>query len=339
MNGYPAATLETRDARRKTTATRNRKRRRPAGEPAGDSQVICQPHVSPEQSKPAESTWLLGMTTEAEQAYFEHYARSIHSGDGEIVDLGCWLGSTTIPLAKGLHLNPSRRARRRSVHAFDTFIWERWMEDCVQGTEIQGRYRAQESFFEEFRRRTAPWSDRIRTHVGNLRNVRWGRNKIEFLLVDAMKSWELANSIVTTFYPHLTPQKSYVLHQDFAHWYTSWIHLIQYRLRPYFRFVHAVPHSPSFVFQCVERVPAELLRTCCLPESFSNEDMENAFDYSLSLAPDETARACIAASKVMLFIHLGDGGRARAELEAYRAKGLPLVPDIQRVEEQLKVAS
>jgi hypothetical protein len=43
---------------------------------------------------------------------------------GEIIDLGCWLGSTTISLASGLReLNDPGK-----VYAFDWFIWEPWMD-------------------------------------------------------------------------------------------------------------------------------------------------------------------------------------------------------------------
>jgi hypothetical protein len=283
------------------------------------------------------SDWLLGMTTHAEQSYFEEYARDIYLGTGAIVDLGCWLGSTTIALAKGLAENPSPQARASTIHAFDRFVWEAWMGEtsCCRGTEIEGKFKPGESFLDEFHKRTAPWSDRIQVYTGDLCQIGWGGAPIEFLLIDAMKSWELANGILRDFYPCLIPGKSYILHQDFAHFYEPWIHLTHYRLRDYFRVVHIVPHSQSFVFEYVKKLPDELLTASYEPSLFSDEEVDVAFEYSISLTSDRETRTAIAASKVMHFIHVGDTNKAQTELDAIVSQGLPITTDLQNVLAQL----
>ena len=279
--------------------------------------------------------WLLGMTSQDEQAYFEEYARSTYTGAGEIVDLGCWLGSTTIPLARGVAANPSSQASRKKIHSFDVFTWELWMDDCVKGADLEAKYKPGESFLEEFKKRTVPWADQIQVYAGDLRRFGWNGEDIEFLLIDAMKSWELADTIVRTFYPYLIPKKSYVFHQDFAHYYTSWIHLIQYRLRNWFRFVCAIPNSSGFVFEYVSQIPVEMLSVSYSASSFSEEEIECAFEYSMGLVSDKLTQAAIASAKVMLFIHAGNRARAKVELEKYLSRGFPLVADLQRVQEQL----
>src|SRR5262250_2891759 len=67
-----------------------------------------------------------GMTSTEEQTYFRRYARDMYSGVGEIVDLGCWLGSTTIPLAQGLFKNINVSTKGKRIHAYDLFVWEEW---------------------------------------------------------------------------------------------------------------------------------------------------------------------------------------------------------------------
>src|SRR5262245_44725765 len=71
---------------------------------------------------------LPGMTSWAERRYFQAYARDDFEGRGELVDLGCWLGATTVALASGLAGNRRRRTARRRVHAFDSFVWRPYME-------------------------------------------------------------------------------------------------------------------------------------------------------------------------------------------------------------------
>jgi hypothetical protein len=72
---------------------------------------------------PAYFRRLPGMTTGTERAYFQWYAQYIYSGCGAIVDLGCWLGSTTIPLARGLKKNMIKSSSKDRIYAYDEFIW------------------------------------------------------------------------------------------------------------------------------------------------------------------------------------------------------------------------
>ena len=55
--------------------------------------------------------------------------------------------------------------------------------------------------------------------------------------------------------------------------------------------------------------------------TISNDEVEEAFHYSMGLVPpDQTAN--IAAAHVMIYHHLGRGERATATLEKYRVCGL-----------------
>jgi hypothetical protein len=48
-------------------------------------------------------------------------------GQGEIVELGCWLGSSTRSVAEGL-VNGAFADSGHRMHAYDSFLWEKWME-------------------------------------------------------------------------------------------------------------------------------------------------------------------------------------------------------------------
>ncbi len=74
---------------------------------------------------------LVGMTSLTEQEYLGKYGEELYQGHGEIVDLGCWLGSTTIPLVDGLLKNPRFSETSRKVFAYDLFIWFDWMNSSV----------------------------------------------------------------------------------------------------------------------------------------------------------------------------------------------------------------
>ena len=119
-----------------------------------------------------------GMTTEYEQEYFEAYTRDMYRGLGEIVDLGCWLGATTIPLAKGLSQRSEIEGRK--VHALDLFHWKSWMDPYLSGCHYS--YSEGDTFLPEFISRTQEWSDWIAVKQTDLQTYRWSGKPIEFCL-------------------------------------------------------------------------------------------------------------------------------------------------------------
>jgi hypothetical protein len=194
---------------------------------------------------------MYSMLINLEREYLHTFALKKYAGQGAIVDLGCWLGSSTIALASGLREHPDLQLRSALVHAYDPFIWDRWMNDvsAVRQTPLDGKYKTGESFLEAGRELTEPWKDNIRFSPGNLSSIGWFGGLIEFLFVDAMKSWQLSNCIIHDFYPSLIPGISILVQQDFGNFYVYWIHLITYRLREYFQPIYDVPYSESLCFK------------------------------------------------------------------------------------------
>ena len=251
---------------------------------------------------------LFGMTSRQEQDWLRTYAAKTYRGLGALVDLGCFLGATTISLAEGLTLNSN--AGQNRIHAYDLFTWSKDFELWAQGREVEGDFTIDESFLPEFLKRTENWRDYIVVHEEDLAQAQWHGGAIEFLLVDAMKSPEIASAILRGFFPHLLPERSYVMQQDFAHCDTPWIHLLAFRLRNYFSVAADVPKSATTVFRCErELLRADLemdlsLRSCSVAE------IEAAFDYTLYLVADDK-KANVIAAKAMAYRERGDSARAR----------------------------
>lgn len=267
------------------------------------------------------TSFLLGMTSAPEQDFLQDYAQNEYSGKGEIIDLGCWLGSATISVAQGLEKNLKVTVKDKRIHAYDLFIWEpsHNMDASVKGTSLEGKYKEGDSFLDEFVHRISPWSHLIELYPGDVVKIGWNQRPIEYLFVDAMKSWELTKSIFLNFYPHLIPMTSLVHYNDFAHFYTAWIHLLIYKLKPYFK--HHCNLYQAAVFQYVNPLPIDtLLLEQDTPFSiFCYEDIDEAFEYSLEIVTEQL-RPNIAAAKVMAFIHWGDLEQAKRELIKAREK-------------------
>jgi hypothetical protein len=250
-----------------------------------------------------------GMTSLREQQWLRSYAARRYRGAGAIVDLGCFLGATTISLAEGLAAN--RKAGHKQIHAYDLFMWnehfEAWAEAWAKGTEVEGLFNVGCSFLPEFMSRTQKWRDHIVVHEEDLKHVRWQHGPIEFLFVDAMKSPDLATAIASNFFPHLVPSVSYLAHQDFAHCSTPWIHFLTFRLRDDFSFVEDLPQSSMFRLE--REIEPQILTSDLSPAALPPAEIEAAFEYSLSLVADDK-KANIIAAKAMAYVCRGEFARA-----------------------------
>jgi hypothetical protein len=267
-------------------------------------------------------TWVpkvrIGMVSPAEMAFFYESAARYVGKEGAVVDLGCWLGSTSIALAQGIlsHGSTADHHQDEKVLGFDIFQWEDWMPARIPYC----RYLAGESFLPEARRIVSEHGGgRVELVQTDLRHYQWDGGPIKILLVDAMKTEDLAGQIARSFFPNLVPG-SLLIHQDFKHYFTSWIHLIHYRLREYFRFYRSVPLG-TVAFQVVAPIPQEAIKHATDLTSITDDQIDSSFHYSLELVEPEE-RFNIAAAHVMYYVHTKRKDAASRTVENYRPIGM-----------------
>ncbi len=220
------------------------------------------------------------MMSKEEQEYLCNYSNQSYRREGKIVELGCWLGAGTIALAQGLV--QSAQTPEPLIHSYDIFIWENSMSAFLQGRALDRPLNTNDSFLEQYLQEIKPCQDWVKVHAGDLLLETWEEGAIEFLFVDAMKSWELSGHIVRQFFTALVPGKSTVFHQDFAYFGTYWIPLIMYRLREYFKPVQDLPNSWGVAFELVETIPESKLAQYLVPNVQSLEELDGMLDYCKS---------------------------------------------------------
>jgi hypothetical protein len=261
-----------------------------------------------------------GMVTDDELAFLEHYARWTYTGQGLIVDLGCWLGATTLALARGVSANPAPR-RARPIEAIDRFVWEGWMTPIAQALGVPRAYQPGDDFLEDTRALLGPYAPLVTLTQANLLEKPAGRVPVEFLFIDAMKSWDLANAIARGFFPRLTPGRSLVVQQDFGYHHPigATNHLLMWLLRDFFEPVLHVPASCSMVFFHLRPLTRHDLPALDR-RRIAPEQVEAAWDHSLRvLGPDRhgPVRLC----QLLFMVEQGWEERAVAKARALAADG------------------
>jgi SAM-dependent methyltransferase len=155
-----------------------------------------------------------------ERRYLAWLTREKYEGWGAVVDLGPWIGGSSVALADGI-----RRGRKEAkIFSFDLFVWEpSYMEAISPEGLKQGA-----DFFHIFMREIGDYGPFIEAQKEDLKNYVWDRGPIEILFVNAAKSWELTNSILRGFGHQLVPGKSRIVLQGFRHYSTYWLPAIFY---------------------------------------------------------------------------------------------------------------
>lgn len=239
------------------------------------------------------------MTTPNELAFLREYGKCLFRGKGKIVDLGCWFGATSAALADGLKLNASA-SDADIIEAYDLFDWEDWMEPIKEQIGMKVELSANQCFLAIVEKNLVQYGPRISLHKQDLSHFEAPADwRLEFLFVDAMKNWELADTIAATFFTRMIEGESLMVMQDFAFYdpIVATNHLLMWHLKDFFIPLHHVPDSCSMVFLTI-KTPNRSQLIAYSPTSFSEDDVTAAYAYCLPLVQDsmksslKVARLC-----------------------------------------------
>ena len=237
-----------------------------------------------------------GFTTQNERKYLYNYSKRSFRNKGCIVELGCAFGSLTVPLLQGL-----REKRFTSkIYVYDLFQFHESFGGILQNTEFEGNIRYGDSFEYIFKHYTKGFEDLLEVKNGDIADSINFQKPIELLVIDAMKSENLAMEIVKKFYPSLI-QDSLVFHQDFCHYHEPWIHLLQYKHREFFIPICQIEDTSTFLFRCKKQFNESDIQDLDIM-SLSNDFVNEAFEYSLSLVSEQPGNQNILACKIFCFM-------------------------------------
>lgn len=204
------------------------------------------------------------MLTREEMRLLAWLARNL-SVPGDIADLGCFLGGSSVSLAWGA----SRSPVPRRVFSYDRFAID-------ERLKFQFLYRRGHGFYAGgdglplFRELTKSFSGTITPVPGDIRAQGWAGGPIALLFVDLSKTTEINDHIVTEFFRHLEPG-SIVVQQDFLYFRNPWLYPTMQRLEGAIEMLaHAEDHSVVFG---VRRKPTPAELEACLARNVSPADV------------------------------------------------------------------
>jgi hypothetical protein len=190
-----------------------------------------------------------GMLGGEERQFLYWYARDKYTGGGEIVELGAFLGQSASALGAGLAVNPRCTDKRRRVHSFDRFAYEKSFyaqyldEPLAEGADT----------LPSVRRNLGAYADYVAAVKGEIVAAQWG-SPIELLFVDFTQTWQHHDAVARVFYPHLQIG-SYLAHQDYLYVVCYWLHVWMEYYSDYFRCVSPHILNATAVWELVKPLP------------------------------------------------------------------------------------
>ncbi len=177
-----------------------------------------------------------------------HLAREAAGITGAHVELGCYLGGSSVSILDGL-----RRAGALSgppgprLHSYDLFVANQYMVDHSLG---QHGVEAGESFEHVFRSMLGDDSRFVETHPGDIRQESWDGGPIALLYVDILWDWSINRHVIDQFYRRLVPG-AWLIHQDFIYSMYPWIPVSMewFVRRGYFSY-HTYAETGTVAFRC-----------------------------------------------------------------------------------------
>jgi hypothetical protein len=147
-------------------------------------------------------------------------AKQTANAAGNIVELGCYLGGSTICLLDGLEQGGVLgKAEGPLLHSYDLFVANEYM---IDHTLRSFGVASGDSFERVFRELLGDWAPHVATHAGDIREQKWTGGPIKLLYVDILWSWETNQHVFEQFYRALSPG-SWLIHQDYVYSSYPWL--------------------------------------------------------------------------------------------------------------------
>ena len=183
--------------------------------------------------RPSDATLEIpGMISPDAMTYYKWLGRQMR-GEGEVVELGVWMGRSTAALLEGLACNPLFADRR--LHAFDRFECDNWLSAYVDRWQDEFSPRARslisklklgDGYVDIFLALCSAHQELIEPHVqcvylngetGSIPALSWSGKPVELLIHDLGNASDTVEEIWKVFSSSFIPGKTIVVFYQYGH--------------------------------------------------------------------------------------------------------------------------
>ncbi len=245
-----------------------------------------------------------GMISFPTQAYYAWLTRSFAAGQGAVVEVGTFLGRSTVHLAAGM----AAAGRKDPLYCYDGFRWQPHYASTLDLGLADG-----ESFQPHFEANVRPVHPHLVVTACDLLDLHWQRGPIELLVLDAPKQLPEISATLATFSPVLRPG-SLVVMEDFLYFPAYTLAWVIGRLGDRVSLQHVVRESHTVGVRIEAPLEAERAQGVDFqPLRATPAEAEAGWDALLDPLPDD-ARTRLGPGRILHLYDLGEEDLARARL-------------------------
>ncbi len=204
------------------------------------------------------------MITKEEKLMLAWLAENYVEGAGQVVDLGSFLGGSSVFLAHGLNQNKKVNKISTKVHCYDVFFIPPRDVHVIDYFFSKNNlvFPSDGNILPFFEKATKPYQNFIVTNKGRIEEFEANFGDIELLFVDLMKSPVSYNHVVKEFFTALIPGKSLVILQDYLYKNSgAWHAILMEKLSDHFEYIVDTQVN-SVVFLHTKALSKEILESC-----------------------------------------------------------------------------
>ena len=197
--------------------------------------------------------------------------------NGAIIDLGAFLGGSTISLSYGL----AQAKKIDKVYSYDKWIIDEINKFRFLYKKGHGFYAGSDAF-PVFKKFTNIYEDYIISYKGNILDQNWHNQSISILFIDLSKTLDINDHIIKVFFEYLVPG-SIIIQQNFLFFRNPWLYPTMYKLNKYVELL-SYTEDNSVIFGVNEKIPTDILDNC-LSYKLSKNDYIEAISFYKSKFP------------------------------------------------------
>lgn len=249
---------------------------------------------------------LPGMISPSECRYLFTTARGLE-GSGCVVEIGSWLGRSSLHIAAGLAVS----GKPTALHCFDGFTWA---PNDVGKSSLP--LRPGDDFQDYFLQNLSSFRDRVTAHKTMIAQIDWNGAPIEFLFLDAPKRHAEITRCLEVFGPSLLPGRSLIAIQDYLYFPAYALAVCMHALGERLQLAHVVLDGSTVGFRVMRPIDLAGDRPADWNiRRWSPAQVEAAWDCILAPLP-EKARERLEPGRAL---HLYDCGAKAAAIRAMKA--------------------
>jgi hypothetical protein len=271
-------------------------------------------------SLPPDAVGIPTMLSKTERKLLYTLARDYASGEGAIVDAGCFLGGSTAALLAGVR-DRGDAWTGPPVTSYDLFEVEQYTLPKFFADDP--KMRAGDSFRPRFDANVSGFTVPHEVREGDIVELGWRGGPIDVLFLDVLKSVEINDAVLREFFPSLVPGRSVIVQQDYGWGGMPWIPIGMEAMCDAVVLLDWMEWG-SHVFLLEDEVPQDVIETGVsgLPLATRFELLERAASRA-----DGWVRGMLEISRAVLVAERDGPESAAAELAAIeqRYQDWPLV--------------